>query len=665
MESLMLGIPIGVDDLVHAKSVEDNRREFKGTWNDSVRKSFVRSVCAFANDLLNLNGGYIILGIDTDDNGHPVLPPRGLDGLDVDGIQREIRGQCNRIDPMYQPILFPMRYHCKSILIVWVPGGDNRPYQAPKRGKSSERQYYVRHGSETIEAQGAMLNQLLEQAARIPFDDRRSLIASVDDISPTLVRRFLADVGSDLVRAGTNLAGINLYERMRIIVQLNDHYAPRNAGILFFNETPDSFFSGARIEIVQFGDDTGGDLIEERTIGGPLNEQVKRTVNYLNSMSDVLLKKRIGEAEVDRTIAYPYEAMEEAVVNAVYHRSYEDNPEPTKIYMYPDRMEIISYPGPLQGIEKHHLSPDGRVPPIPARNRRIGEFLKELRLAEGRGTGLPKIRRRMAENGSPDPEFDFDEGRTYFRVVLPAHPRYKVIHALREGALLWSTGERQAALAHLGRAFESQASSGALASRLVDYHVANDDLAVAEGILERFIEQPIKTESSQPYLAYARALLDRSRPADARRVLNKIPLSAPSEDKLELAILRKRSSDFRRAHSLFVEISRDMMDDPKFLHEFSQTKVSLARSLRRDYATRRRLNRDAAELLRRAIQLSTDPTREAWCWYDLARTLRWLKSPSTEVEQAYLKALSMRPEERRFQHSYDQWKRQRGGGMGG
>ena len=35
------------------------------------------------------------------------------------------------------------------------------------------------------------------------------------------------------------------------------------------------------------------------------------------------------------------------------------------------------------------------------RNRRIGEFLKELDLAEGRNTGIGKIVRAMRENGSP------------------------------------------------------------------------------------------------------------------------------------------------------------------------------------------------------------------------------------------------------------------------
>ena len=297
------------------------------------------------------------------------------------------------------------------------------------------------------------------------------------------------------------------------------------------------------------------------------------------------------------------------------------------------------------------------VPPIPARNRRIGEFLKELRLAEGRGTGLPKIRRRMAENGSPEPQFDFDEGRSYFRVILPAHPRYKVIHAIREGALLWSTGERQSALDHLNRAYETQRQSGALASRLIDYLASSNDLPAAEHIFDLFASQPVKTESAQPYLAYAKALLDMNNPARARSVLNELPFPGSTEDKLETAILLKRSRDFRAAHSHFVQMQAEMQDDPKFLHEFAQTKIALARLVnRRDIAAKQRLNRDAEELLRRAIQLADDPTRQAWCWFELARTLRWLRASNTEVEQAFLTAISLRPEETHFERVYQQWK---------
>lgn len=57
------------------------------------------------------------------------------------------------------------------------------------------------------------------------------------------------------------------------------------------------------------------------------------------------------------------------------------------------------------------------------RNRRIGELLKELSLTEGRSTGIPKILRAMAANGSPPPEFETDDEHSYFQVRLPVHPQ--------------------------------------------------------------------------------------------------------------------------------------------------------------------------------------------------------------------------------------------------
>ena len=417
------GLPISLRNLIHARSVEDNRREFKAVWNESTRDAVVRTVCAFANDLLNLNGGYVVIGIETDDLGQPILPPRGVEDADLDRIQREIRGQCNRINPPYQPLLFPVVYEDKPLLIVWAPGGDTRPYEAPSR--RSGREFFVRHGSETVEATGALRSQLLEQAARVPFDDRRSLLAGMDAISERLVREFLTDVGSALADE-IRLDPDSVYSRMRLDVPMNAHRVPRNFALLFFNDDPDEIFPGARIEVVQFHDGAGGSLLEERIIRGPIHHQVRQTLKYLESLEDVLIEKVPGRAEARKTVRYPREAIREAVVNAVYHRSYQEV-EPTKIYIYPDRMEITSYPGPVQGIELHHLSSGGSVPNVPARNRKVGELLKELRLAEARNTGLPRMRRGMTENGSPEPLFDFDAGRTYFTVTLPAHPRHRAL----------------------------------------------------------------------------------------------------------------------------------------------------------------------------------------------------------------------------------------------
>src|SRR3954453_13488393 len=81
---------------------------------------------------------------------------------------------------------------------------------------------------------------------------------------------------------------------------------------------------------------------------------------------------------------YPYAALEEALVNAVYHRSYELR-EPIEVRIHRDPLDIACSPGPdtsirLQALKSKHFIARRY------RNRRIGEFLKELDLTEGRGT---------------------------------------------------------------------------------------------------------------------------------------------------------------------------------------------------------------------------------------------------------------------------------------
>jgi hypothetical protein len=54
-------------------------------------------------------------------------------------------------------------------------------------------------------------------------------------------------------------------------------------------------------------------------------------------------------------------------------------------------------------------------------------FLKELDITEGCSTGIPKILRAMKKNGSPPPEFEFDEDHSYFPARLPVHRKEKAV----------------------------------------------------------------------------------------------------------------------------------------------------------------------------------------------------------------------------------------------
>jgi ATP-dependent DNA helicase RecG len=533
-------LPINLDDLIYARAVESVRLEFKKVCSEPSLEQIIHTICAFANDFHNLNGGYIIIGIE-EQNALPILPPLGLTSQDIDKIQKQIRGYCKKIEPEYLPIISPEIYQGKNILVLWVPSSDMRPHHAPvklQKGRQ-ERAYYVRQGSETIVAKNDILTQLMQMTAKVPFDDRRNLTASVDTLSPALVRNFLSQINSNLVAPG--IPAIELYRKLRILFKVNGHEVPKNVALLFFADNPEDFFPGARIEVVQFGDEAGGNLIEEKIFRGPLQTQLSQVLNYLNGFNTTLINKVPNQAETQNSVAFPYGAMEEAIVNAVYHRSYDNNPEPIKVYLYPNKMAIINYPGPMPGIKTDHFKPNNSVPEVPYRNRRIGEFLKELKLAEGRGTGIPKIYRKMKENGSPSPIFDFDESsRNYFKIILPAHPQYIVIHALRESAHLWAIGERQRALSNLEAAANNVPNSGILIAQLISYQGDLGNLLAVEQQFAILQNNSNITERHLPFLTTAKIFIDHKQTEKAAKILAHMPVLTREEDLIELAVLKKR-----------------------------------------------------------------------------------------------------------------------------
>lgn len=111
--------------------------------------------------------------------------------------------------------------------------------------------------------------------------------------------------------------------------------------------------------------------------------------------------------------------MEEAVVNALYHRDYTER-EPVEITIEPDRISILSYSGPDRSISMESLKEANMLRSRRYRNRRLGDFLKELDLTEGRATGIPTIQKKLRENGSPKATIETDESRSYFLIDIPA-----------------------------------------------------------------------------------------------------------------------------------------------------------------------------------------------------------------------------------------------------
>lgn len=101
----------------------------------------------------------------------------------------------------------------------------------------------------------------------------------------------------------------------------------------------------------------------------------------------------------------------------------------------PDSIEIISYNGVDPSIKQKDFD-KGVIRARRYRNRRIGEFLKELRLTEGRGTGIPTIIKSLKNNGSGKPSFDTDDpDRRLFVMELLIHHSFAKITENGGGAI--------------------------------------------------------------------------------------------------------------------------------------------------------------------------------------------------------------------------------------
>lgn len=156
-----------------------------------------------------------------------------------------------------------------------------------------------------------------------------------------------------------------------------------------------------------------------------MHQQLREALQYIrNAVLTERVQKLPDVAEANRFFNYPYVAIEEALSNAVYHKGY-DIREPIEVRVLPDRIEILSHPGADRSISIEGLK-NYRASSRRYRNRRIGEFLKELHLTEGRNTGFQKIIRALKANGSPMPVFETDEDRTYFLTTFLIHPDFMV-----------------------------------------------------------------------------------------------------------------------------------------------------------------------------------------------------------------------------------------------
>ena len=169
-------------------------------WKENVadEEDVVATIVAFANDLSNLGGGYVVCGAQEskDEHGFQTVTMVGLTSSRLKTVEGKVLALCRDV---VEPVLAPAVEEIETPdpsrrVLVFVVPASRRAHTL--RLRSGQTAYYVRVGRNTIEARNGLYRELLLRKGEVePWDRRMAANASVDEIDLFALRDALQRMG--------------------------------------------------------------------------------------------------------------------------------------------------------------------------------------------------------------------------------------------------------------------------------------------------------------------------------------------------------------------------------------------------------------------------------------------------------------------------------------
>jgi predicted HTH transcriptional regulator len=409
-------------------------------WKENVADipNVIGTMVAFANDFLNLGGGYIVCGAKEvkDVHGFQAVEYVGLTAERLKHVKEEIINTCTnatRVNPPINPIIDEIDVPndpTKKVLVFTI---DATPYAHTYKNNSKDiPRYFIKTDYNTKEATNGFIRELLRRKGQIEaWDKRINQKATITDIDELVLRQYLKNM-----KLWSNNKAITDYlsdkEKIEEFIPpllgrlgIDKPIHPKNFTLMVFGKTPIDFCVGAYSIFTIFeGTDKGKQQAETQWITGTVVEQANKLIELLNIESTIAIDKSAENANQSK---YPKIALKEAVVNAIVHRDYEID-QPTRVEVYADRIEVYSPGGLPFNLDKTKFVV-GKAK-ASWRNQAFGRIFHKLNLAQHQGSGIEKIIAAMKEEGCPNPIFQVDDDSV--TCVLPAHPRHRVMRQISE-----------------------------------------------------------------------------------------------------------------------------------------------------------------------------------------------------------------------------------------
>lgn len=409
---------------------EGKTLEFKENCS-SVHK-IVQTVVAFANTA----GGTIVIGIQ--DKTKKVV---GLSDSLADE-QRLANAFADNIQPLLIPDIQISGWRDRELIIISVPHTFG-PYFIKSDGP--EKGVMIRLGSTNRRAGPEIIQEIRRLARNTYFDEQPCSEINSEAIDFRAASEFFSAVSRQLNQAKMINLGLLLKQDGRLV--------PSQGAVLLFGKNRPSLFPDAIIRCARF-QGTGKERFLDQT---DINEYLPRAVEIAISFIErhTFQSADIGPVRRRDMPEYPYQAVREAIINAVVHTDYSLGGMSIKVAIFDDRIEF-SNPGflPFGMTLEAALAGVSRL-----RNRVIGRVFRELGLIELWGSGIGRMISACREHGIRPPKFE--EIGASFRVTLYSEPiaeqtapewlgilmEHFTIHkeiTTRDAMQLWQTSDRTA-----------------------------------------------------------------------------------------------------------------------------------------------------------------------------------------------------------------------------
>ena len=313
-----------------------------------------KEMVSFANG----SGGRIFVGIA--DNGT-------VKGVKITNkLKSQIQDTANNCDPAIKIIL----EESENILVVHVRSGEDRPY-------SCTSGFYTRIGPNAQKMKRDQIIEFFQSEGKIRYDELTNLAFKYNtDFDKKKFKSFLTLSNiSPVVDTPTILQNLGVAEKQGGEVIFN------NTGILLFSKSLEKIYRHTAITCALFKGTDKVTVLDRKDFNDDIVSSVDNAMLFLKQHIFVRYEfdgspQRIEIPEI------PFEALREAVINAVCHRDYFEKGANAMVEIFDDRVEISSPGGLVKGLDKKNFGKKSIL-----RNANIASLFHRMGYIEKMGTG--------------------------------------------------------------------------------------------------------------------------------------------------------------------------------------------------------------------------------------------------------------------------------------